>query len=775
MGIISNDSIKIDGLNDVELRDMFIEVKPNEHGYAKLSLRIKDNGKPEDVIKRLDDKMVTINSTEDGNSGILFKGYISKCTINSRESSGVINIELITTSIKLDEERVSKSYQKEEDTYAKVVDDAIKKNGGENYFYEKNVSSKKIGKPIIRYNETAWEFVKRIASRNRLQVVVDETADKPTFSVGYKEKKSVSEDKIIKSSIMSFSKMKEYLERKLNDKENTVKIADYEGIQFASYNNYNIGDSVAYRGKSYNICSKVVKMELAQLIFVYEAGTDKLYGLEPIYNELLMGRCLEGKVEKTESDYIKLNLDIDKEKKSESELYSFKWIPETSNVMYSMPEKDTVVSLYIGGCDEGDAIVVNALRRKEKGKKYEKECNKYYTTASGMRMVMAEEEVGFTGNSTTNSVSDEHSRNTGKAHINIHDKDGIVIGTDKKIHIQANNNIEISSGNKLTINGKQLLQMRKDRNALKIKNKIAVIGNDAPFLLGVGVPVSFEKPEKPTVKNTGKGRKIIRDKDGNETIKIVSLTAEQEKINEIFRGDQFKAEDSFSRSIEPELRSDMVEVNRNCTCIFEENFYEEGVLNNDSYYKRFNDDEMELKEKLKASRATVPEVKENTVMQKVIGKDAYDDYILGEMNWETKIRSTEKKKTATGCISRAQDAAPFTTNSEEAYTQLRLDYKNSEFKEMSEKGQPVYVIRCKCNHCPTNDEYMRVDAENPWNKPPCTGQGFVGADEELIPEFTYGKDGQQITSGAIYAIDKDGNEYMAAWWDNDAEEFVEIG
>ena len=49
-------------------------------------------------------------------------------------------------------------------------------------------------------------------------------------------------------------------------------------------------------------------------------------------------------------------------------------------------------------------------------------------------------------------------------------------------------------------------------------------------------------------------------------------------------------------------------------------------MNNDSYYKRFIDEEMAIKEKLKKSRASVPEVTEETVMQKVIGQDAYQEH-----------------------------------------------------------------------------------------------------------------------------------------------------
>ena len=241
----------------------------------------------------------------------------------------------------------------------------------------------------------------------------------------------------------------------------------------------------------------------------------------------------------------------------------------------------------------------------------------------------------------------------------------------------------------------------------------------------------------------------------------------------MFRGDQFKVENSFSASIEPQLRSDLAQVNKNCTCVFEENIKKSVVKNNDSYYKRFNDKEVELKSKLAEKRSIVPDVTEDTIMQKVIGKWAYDDYILGTWNSKTCTRG-EKKKTAGGCISRAQDAAPYTSNAEQAYKVLRLDYAGSEFKGKVENGEEVYVMRCKCDYRPTNDEYMKVDAANPWNKPPCTGQGFVGDDNELIPEFTYGRDGQQITSGAIYQIDKDGNEYMAAYWNKRKGCFVSV-
>ena len=72
----------------------------------------------------------------------------------------------------------------------------------------------------------------------------------------------------------------------------------------------------------------------------------------------------------------------------------------------------------------------------------------------------------------------------------------------------------------------------------------------------------------------------------------------------------------------------------------------------------------------------------------------------------------------------------------------------------------------------TNDEYPRVIASQPWNKPPCTGTGYLGSEEHFTPEYTYGM-GHDITDGAIYKVDIYGNEKMVAYWDHGSFQAVE--
>ncbi len=671
--------------------------------------------------------MITIKSTEADNSGILFKGYVSECTINTVKSSGVVNLKLISTSVKLDEEFEYESYQKEGDTFGSILKDTATKSKGNNSHCDSSLSSLKLEKPIIQYKETNWDFIKRIASRKRLPVIVDETADKPTFTIGYKKEGSASEKDFEKAGAVEFFRGKEYCERKFNEKNSKVSRKDYCGMELRSFKNLKIGNSVSVGGNSYIICSKQVKMKNAQLVFTYEAGTEKLYGLEPIYNEHLRGRCLEGKVVKTRDEYIKLQLELDEKKKPESELYEFKWKPETGNLMYTMPEENTVVSLYIGGSDEGDAIVINALR-KDDGKDTNNPDDKYYTTAKGKRMYLKKEEAGF-----SNDAKDE-----GDNYVNIKDSEGVTFSSAQEIYVEAKGDIIIKSGNKLVLSGNKLFQAEQGSNALKIKGGIDPIGSKKKFDFGVATPDSTDEAKKVTLKNT---ETTVSGKPVADNPVLV-------KINEMFRGDQFKASNSFNASVPEELREDLIAVNLNSSCMLGESL-DGSIPTNDKYVARYNDAEAEMRKKLEEVRASAEDITPNTVMQKAIDQKTLDGYLSGTYT------------TAGSCIAKAEDAAPFTNNPDDVYKNLRLDYKGSDYGNIAANPDgKVFVMRVTTTAGP--DDISLPNRSN-GNTPPCTETGFTGSDNCLIPEYYYKY--SPITNGAIYEVDQDGNERMKAYWD----------
>jgi len=218
-------------------------------------------------------------------------------------------------------------------------------------------------------------------------------------------------------------------------------------------------------------------------------------------------------------------------------------------------------------------------------------------------------------------------------------------------------------------------------------------------------------------------------------------------INEKFRGDQFKVEDSFDASIDKAKHDALTSANYRTTCALNENL--DGHLSNNDNIKLSDKDKSCLNE-LAEYRKNLSPVKEDTIMQKVIDENQLQQY----------LDKDNPRRVISGCASKASDVAPFTNNVDEAYKNLRLDYNGNKFLEKAQNGDSMYVMRCTSNYCPSNSDYPVINA---YTQPPCTGTGFLGSESHLLPEYTYGR-GQEITDGAIFKVDKDGNESLHAVW-----------
>ena len=278
-----------------------------------------------------------------------------------------------------------------------------------------------------------------------------------------------------------------------------------------------------------------------------------------------------------------------------------------------------------------------------------------------------------------------------------------------------------------------------------------------------------EDDSKPKDGNAEEGKKLDALKKGTSkkmsNKRIVNtgrkvngepLSGDLAELNEKFRGDRFKEEDSFHASIPEPKRSELVKANSKMTCPLNDNL--DGHLkNNDEFKKNVSESE---KQELKELRQSAREITNETVMQKVIPYETVQDYL--NQGWST-VRN---------CCSKAEDTAPYTTNADEVYRNLRLDYAGGgeQYKELAEQGGDIYVMRFTSNICPDNSAIP--DTSN-GNNPPCTETGILGGSDYLIPETMYPN--AQVTDGVIYKVDKDGNESMAAAWNEDSGRFINMG
>ena len=112
----------------------------------------------------------------------IFYGIVSYAVQETRGKIKKIILEAKSGTCILDQKLMERSYQSVDKTYAEIAREAVKINGGKIICIEGN--NKIIGKPFIQYQETAWEFCKRLASHLETCIVADILSGEPILWFG---------------------------------------------------------------------------------------------------------------------------------------------------------------------------------------------------------------------------------------------------------------------------------------------------------------------------------------------------------------------------------------------------------------------------------------------------------------------------------------------------------------------------------------------------------------------------------------------------------------
>ena len=95
----------------------------------------------------------------------------------------IADIRIITPTAMLDVIPRSRSFQDISMTYKQVVEDILNDTPNASAAFAE-IANQPIGKPLIQYKETDWEFIKRLASMLNTQLIPDCTTPFPYFSFG---------------------------------------------------------------------------------------------------------------------------------------------------------------------------------------------------------------------------------------------------------------------------------------------------------------------------------------------------------------------------------------------------------------------------------------------------------------------------------------------------------------------------------------------------------------------------------------------------------------
>ena len=203
------------------------------------------------------------------------------------------------------------------------------------------------------YQETDWNFLKRMASQLGLPLVPDISYYYPRFYLGLPEgeKKELGE---ILSCDMCFDGRYYAVSGRC-----TVDRKDFICYDVVTGTRLSLGDRVTYEGRELTVSRKKTELVRGEVIFTYRlAGSS--YTWVPWEDNLdYTGMSFVGAIVGTQGEQVEVAFDID-QTAAGGNRYGF--APATGNLMYCMPQKGTKTSLYIGNGDEAQGIATGCIR-----------------------------------------------------------------------------------------------------------------------------------------------------------------------------------------------------------------------------------------------------------------------------------------------------------------------------------------------------------------------------------------------------------------------------
>lgn len=458
-----------------------MEIKPNQHGFVYIKAVPEGNGDEEVQAERFAGKKVRVLSGED----ILFHGIVKD--ISTMEEAGYteIMLTLVTGTWVLDQERKSRSFQNTGMTYRDVVEKVLADTSHGGVLF--GCKDKAIGQPLIQYQETDFDFIKRLASHFHTSIIPEPLSGEAKLWFGPPSE----------SSEVSFSEEEytigrdETWYREAGISEG-LRHRDFVYYELESGENYRIGNTAVILGRKVKILFICSEIKNGLMSTCYRLGKNGLLGTGKKYHDKMIGALIDGTVLDTRAECIKVHLDIDSGQDIHT-AYEYPWMPETGSLSYCMPEVGERVSLYMGGMDEQcDAKVIRCSRTNgETVPELTDPGKRYFTTAQGKRMYLFQKEMGLTrvGNGSPLEVA-------------MKDGEGISLLSPGKIVINARAEIALSA-EKITVKvPKQVsvIKSRKGKNAvLNIYNQFDISG------AGTGIKTTGldafnwpeEEPEEP--------------------------------------------------------------------------------------------------------------------------------------------------------------------------------------------------------------------------------------------------------------------------------------
>lgn len=363
--IISFQNLMVEPYIIEQLVDVRIKHEMNKHSTLYFRGLLADELKDNYVKDSSEGSSVSllVNSV-DGKREILFRGMVQEIEIKVSNNLYYLEVQAVSYSYLLDTKKKSRSFQDKQMSYTKLLQQVIE-GDGDTVVTDEITKGANLNQLIVQYQETDWEFVKRLASHFNTGVIVDAHVSKAKLYFGVPEQGQIS----LQTSHYHVKKqMGKYL-KLIKNGISGLQEQDFIYYLVESYAPADIGNQVTFQGQALYVYQVEAHIEKGVLLYYLTLTTKK--GMSQIYqlNDRIAGSSLSAKITEIKNDQVKVALDIDEESGHDSGKpcffpYSTIYSSKDGSGWYCMPEKGDHVRIYFPDGTEEHSYAISSVHEE---------------------------------------------------------------------------------------------------------------------------------------------------------------------------------------------------------------------------------------------------------------------------------------------------------------------------------------------------------------------------------------------------------------------------
>lgn len=437
--------IEMEGISSLQIKNVEIHQNVNDHAVLSMEGYINDNEITN--IKKIieEDKCLTVWGKENENKK-LFVGYIYSINISHGLHDCYMKIKLISPSVQMDQIKKTRTFQNPGTSIGDIISYVCKEYGALVSFHGKD---KPVDGIIVQYEETDWDFVKRLSSQLNDVVVTGVQYNNIVIDIGLQ---ACGTPIRISTSEEMFSDEIYMIRQK---KSTDLAMEQTKNFVFRTNKFYNMEDWIQTTHGAYAIYEIKTSFEAEELVHTYMCRKGAEYRVVKEKNNKIIGASLDGKVTAVSGTNVKIALIVDKNNSlcgSKNFPYATVYSSDSGTGWYCMPEVGDAVRLYFPSNREKDAYVISSVHLdvnmendNSTSSNRSDPAIKSIANKQNKEIVFAPDKLVLTNNDSMSVVLDDEQG------VTIISKLPIYLHSDSNIELNAKDSILLSAANELRI------------------------------------------------------------------------------------------------------------------------------------------------------------------------------------------------------------------------------------------------------------------------------------------------------------------------------------